>query len=136
MRIRVVHGADPIPAMPPPWRYSHFQPTVFLKKGGKLELIPGGWWGNRRLGLALADHYMFKYLGSLQTALALPGAGSVVQQQSSSSSGGDGGGEATESKEGLKKEEEAEVEAMAAAVSSAPFTWLRCAAFGGGRMTR
>lgn len=115
MRIRVVHGSDPIPSMPPPLRYSHFQPAVFLRRG-KLELSQGGWY--RTLAVALGDHHMQKYLDSLHIAPA----------RAASRKGEKTG----EEKEGIRAAEQREQEAMAAVASRTPLAWFRWAFSGRG----
>jgi Lipase (class 3) len=116
MRMRVVHGADPVPAVPPPLRYSHFQPTVFLRKN-KLEWRPEGW--HRRLALALGDHHMLKYIASVAAVAA---EGKEIGQKGLSEDEMEqrkvGEGEA-EQREGR------EMAAVAAAVTRAPWTWLQ-----------
>jgi hypothetical protein len=108
MRMRVVHGADPVPAIPPPLRYSHFQPAVFLRRNGQLEWGPEGL--HRRVALALSDHHMLKYV--LSVAAVLDGNEGAAQKE------GVGQKEA-EQREGK------EMAAVAAAVMRAPWTWLQ-----------
>lgn len=109
MRIRVVHGSDPVPAVPPPLRYSHFQPAVFFRRNGRsLEWRPEGW--NRRLALALSDHHMLKYIKSVAAVLDVK----EVEQ----SEVGEGEGEA-------EQREMKEMAAVAAAVLRAPWMWLQ-----------
>ena len=104
MRMRVVHGADPVPAVPPPLRYSHFQPAVFLRRSGKLEWEPEGW--HRRVALALSDHHMLKYISSVSAVLEVKEGEKEVKEE----------GEAEQRKE---------MAAVAAAVMRAPWTWLQ-----------
>ena len=116
MRIRVVHGADPIPTMPPPLRYSHFQPAVFLRKGN-LELTPGGWY--RTLAVALGDHHMHKYLESLHIP-QIKGA----SRKEASVSGVEKVGLSPEEGE-MRQAEEREEAVVAEAARRLPFPWLR-----------
>ncbi|KAL4452502.1 hypothetical protein ABPG75_008164 [Micractinium tetrahymenae] len=67
MRARVVHGADPIPSLPPAWlaRYHHVSPTCHLR-GSELVLSPGPLALFARLNLR--DHQLLQYAKALAAA--------------------------------------------------------------------